>query len=165
MTLQLSIRQQNPEVQHRYFQSRPLETMMSRLNPALLTRPVSLQSVLTLSLHTLGISGGITLFPRHSSVWLSSLLHPNYPSMTITRVLRHVVSRVDNYVILLKSKHIPQNFVMRSLHDVHNMNSRARYVSPSVRMIQPENRWTDLDEISYKRYAIGVYFESCFSVS
>jgi hypothetical protein len=26
-----------------------------------------------------------------------------------------------------------------------------------VRMIQPENRWADLDEIWYGRYTIGVY--------
>jgi hypothetical protein len=45
---------------------------------------------------------------------------------------------------------------MRSLHDVHEMNAyRARHVY--VRMIQLKDRWTDLDEIWYGRYAIGDY--------
>jgi hypothetical protein len=44
---------------------------------------------------------------------------------------------------------------MRSLHDVHQMNAyMADHVCLSVRMIQLENRWTDLDEIWYGRYAI-----------
>jgi hypothetical protein len=42
--------------------------------------------------------------------------------------------------------------ILRSLHDVHEMNtSRADHVCLSVRMIQLENRWTDLDEIWYGR--------------
>jgi hypothetical protein len=45
---------------------------------------------------------------------------------------------------------------MRSLHNVYNMNAyRAGHVCLSVRMIQQENRWTDLDEIWYGRCAIG----------
>jgi hypothetical protein len=35
----------------------------------------------------------------------------------------------------------------------------------SVRKIQLENRFTDLDEILYGRYAIGDYTKSYFSVS
>jgi hypothetical protein len=47
---------------------------------------------------------------------------------------------------------------MRSLHDVHEMYAyRADhvylYVCPSVCMIKLENRWMDLDEIWYGRYA------------
>jgi hypothetical protein len=50
------------------------------------------------------------------------------------------------------------NIIMCSLHDVHELNSRrADRVCPSVRMIQLENRWTDLDEIYYGRCAIRVY--------
>jgi hypothetical protein len=50
--------------------------------------------------------------------------------------------------------------MMRSLHDVHEMNAhRAGHVCLSVRMIQLENRWTDLDEIWYGYYAIGDYPE------
>jgi hypothetical protein len=49
-------------------------------------------------------------------------------------------------------------FILRSLHDVHEMNAkRAGNVCLSVRMIQLENRWTDLDEICYGRYATGDY--------
>jgi hypothetical protein len=40
------------------------------------------------------------------------------------------------------------NIIVRYLHGVHKI---------PVRMIQLENRWTDLDEILYGRYAIGVY--------
>jgi hypothetical protein len=52
-------------------------------------------------------------------------------------------------------------FIVRSLCDVHEINScRADHVClfirpSSVRMIQLENRWTDLDKILYERYAIG----------
>jgi hypothetical protein len=47
---------------------------------------------------------------------------------------------------------------MRSLHDVHEMNAyRADHVRLSVRMIQLENRCTDLDEICQGRYAVGVH--------
>jgi hypothetical protein len=47
---------------------------------------------------------------------------------------------------------------MRSLHDVHETNAcRAGHVCLSVRMIQLESRWTDLDEIWYGRHAIGDY--------
>jgi hypothetical protein len=47
--------------------------------------------------------------------------------------------------------------IMRSLHDVHKINSyRAGHVCLSVRMIRQENRLTDLDEIWYGRYAIVV---------
>jgi hypothetical protein len=51
---------------------------------------------------------------------------------------------------------------MRSLHDLHEMNTyRAGHVCLSVRLsvhiIQLENLWTDVDEICYGRYAIGVY--------
>jgi hypothetical protein len=49
-------------------------------------------------------------------------------------------------------------FVMCSLHDVHEMNAfRTDHVSSFVRMIQVVNRWTDLDEIWYGRYAIGIF--------
>jgi hypothetical protein len=48
--------------------------------------------------------------------------------------------------------------VARSLHDVHEMKAYwAGHVCLSVRMIQLENRWMDLDEILYGRYAIGYY--------
>jgi hypothetical protein len=47
---------------------------------------------------------------------------------------------------------------MRSLHDVHEMNAH-RSGHLSVRMIQLENRWTDLDEIWYGRYATGDYLK------
>jgi hypothetical protein len=47
---------------------------------------------------------------------------------------------------------------MRSLHDAHEMNAqRTDHVCLSVRVIQLEKRWTDLDEIWYGRYAIGAY--------
>jgi hypothetical protein len=51
---------------------------------------------------------------------------------------------------------------MRYSHDVLEMNAyRAGHVClsvcPSVRMIQLENRWTDLDEIWYGRYATEDY--------
>jgi hypothetical protein len=40
--------------------------------------------------------------------------------------------------------------IMRSLHNVHEMNTyRAGHVCLSIRVIQLENRWTDLDEILY----------------
>jgi hypothetical protein len=49
-------------------------------------------------------------------------------------------------------------FTIRSLHNVHEINThRAGNVCLSVRMIQLENRWTDLDENWYGRYAIGRY--------
>jgi hypothetical protein len=41
----------------------------------------------------------------------------------------------------------------------------ADQVCLSVRMIQLENRWTDLDEIWYGRYAIGISPEIDFSIS
>jgi hypothetical protein len=48
--------------------------------------------------------------------------------------------------------------IMRSLHDAHEMNAyRAGHVCLSVRMIQLDNRWTDVDEIWYGRYATGDY--------
>jgi hypothetical protein len=44
---------------------------------------------------------------------------------------------------------------MRSLHDAHEINAyRADYVCLPVRMIHLENRWADLEEIWYGRYAI-----------
>jgi hypothetical protein len=49
---------------------------------------------------------------------------------------------------------------MRYFHDVR----RTSHVCPSVRTIQFENRWADLDDIWYGRYAIWVkqYFQiSC----
>jgi hypothetical protein len=47
---------------------------------------------------------------------------------------------------------------MRSLHDVHEMNAyRAEHLSLSVRMIQFENRSTDLNEIWYGCCAFGIY--------
>jgi hypothetical protein len=52
---------------------------------------------------------------------------------------------------------------MHSLRDVHKIHAyRAGHahrplVRLSVRMLQPENRWADLDEIWYGRYTIGVY--------
>jgi hypothetical protein len=51
--------------------------------------------------------------------------------------------------------------IMRSLHDLHEMNARrAGHVCVSARLIQlKKNRWTDLDEIWYGRYAIGDYRE------
>jgi hypothetical protein len=54
------------------------------------------------------------------------------------------------------------SIVMRSLHDVHEMNAYGAgyvclFVRPSARMIQLRNRWTDLDEIWYGRHAIGDY--------
>jgi hypothetical protein len=50
-------------------------------------------------------------------------------------------------------------FVMCSLHDVHEMNAYrlATSVCLSVHMIQPENHWTDSEEIWYELYAIGDY--------
>jgi hypothetical protein len=51
---------------------------------------------------------------------------------------------------------------VRSLHYVHEIIAyRANHVCLSlrlsVRMIQLENRWTDLDDIWYGSYAIGIY--------
>jgi hypothetical protein len=51
---------------------------------------------------------------------------------------------------------------MHSLHDAHEMNTyKAGHVCLSdhlqVHMIQLENRWTDLDQIWYGRYAVEVY--------
>jgi hypothetical protein len=44
-----------------------------------------------------------------------------------------------------------------SLHDVHETDAySADHVCLSVRMIQYENRWPDLDEIWHVRYAISV---------
>jgi hypothetical protein len=48
-----------------------------------------------------------------------------------------------------------------SLHDVYEMNAYRTdpvclSVRPSVCMVQIKNTWTDLDEISCGRYAIGV---------
>jgi hypothetical protein len=46
----------------------------------------------------------------------------------------------------------------RSLHVVHEMKAyTADHACLSVRMIQLENRWSGLDEISHGSYAIGVY--------
>jgi hypothetical protein len=50
--------------------------------------------------------------------------------------------------------------IIRSLHDVYEMNVYMTgyvclSVCLSVRMIQLENRWRDLDKIWYRRYAIG----------
>jgi hypothetical protein len=45
---------------------------------------------------------------------------------------------------------------MRSLHDVHEMNAYIGLVL-SVRMIQLDNHWTNLDEIWYGRSTIGYY--------
>jgi hypothetical protein len=49
------------------------------------------------------------------------------------------------------------NISMRSLHEVHKWThiGLVSHVRLSVCMIQLENRWTDLDEIWYGRYAIG----------
>jgi hypothetical protein len=54
------------------------------------------------------------------------------------------------------------SIIMRSLQDVYDMNAYMAgqfclSVCPSVRMIQLENRWTDLDEVWYGLYAIGLY--------
>jgi hypothetical protein len=47
---------------------------------------------------------------------------------------------------------------VRSLNDVHKMDAnRAGHVCLSVRMIELENRVTDLDEIWYGSCAIGEY--------
>jgi hypothetical protein len=47
---------------------------------------------------------------------------------------------------------------MRSLHGVNEFNAeRTGHVCLSVPMIQLDNRWMDLDEIRYGRYAIGDY--------
>jgi hypothetical protein len=47
---------------------------------------------------------------------------------------------------------------MRSMHYVHKINLyMAGYICLSVHMIQLDNRWTDLDEIWYGRYTIGIY--------
>jgi hypothetical protein len=47
---------------------------------------------------------------------------------------------------------------MRSLYYVHEMNAyRVDLVCLSARVIQLDNRWTDLDGIWYGCYAIGVY--------
>lgn len=52
---------------------------------------------------------------------------------------------------------------MHFLHDVHEMNAcrSAMSVRPCIRisvlMIQLQNHWTDLDEIWYGLYIIGVY--------
>jgi hypothetical protein len=44
------------------------------------------------------------------------------------------------------------------LHDVHEMNAhKADHFYLSVRIIQLDNRWTDLDEIWYGRFAIRDY--------
>jgi hypothetical protein len=46
---------------------------------------------------------------------------------------------------------------MRFVHDLQEMNAyRTDRVCLSVSMIQLENRWTDLYEIWYGRYATGV---------
>jgi hypothetical protein len=55
------------------------------------------------------------------------------------------------------------HIIMRSLHDVHEMN--AGHVHLSIRMIELENRWTDLDGIWCGRCAIrGTNLKSYFSV-
>jgi hypothetical protein len=47
---------------------------------------------------------------------------------------------------------------MRSLHDVHEMNAGlVMSVCLSIRMIQLESSWTNLDEMWYGCYAIGDY--------
>jgi hypothetical protein len=43
------------------------------------------------------------------------------------------------------------HIIICALHDV------AVSVCPSVRIIELDNRWTDLDEIWYVRYATGFY--------
>jgi hypothetical protein len=49
---------------------------------------------------------------------------------------------------------------MHSLHDVQEMNTYTTdNVCLSVRTIQLEKRWTDLDGILYGRYVIGGYPE------
>jgi hypothetical protein len=54
--------------------------------------------------------------------------------------------------------HIILRYYARSLHTVHEMNTyRTGHVCLHVRMIQLENRWTDLDDIWYERYAIEDY--------
>jgi hypothetical protein len=54
---------------------------------------------------------------------------------------------------------------MRSLHNVHEMNAyRVGHVCLSIRMIQLENHWMDLDEIWYGRYAIGDYPKLYFTI-
>jgi hypothetical protein len=46
---------------------------------------------------------------------------------------------------------------MRSLYDVYEMNAcRCLSVRLSVRMMQLESSWTDVDEIWCERYAIEV---------
>jgi hypothetical protein len=56
--------------------------------------------------------------------------------------------------VLLSSRSV----FIRSLHDVHELNAyRPGLVCLSVRTIKLENRWTDLDEIWYGRYATGNY--------
>jgi hypothetical protein len=46
---------------------------------------------------------------------------------------------------------------MRSLQDVYKIKAyRADHVCLSVRMVELENRFTDLGEIWYGRYAISV---------
>jgi hypothetical protein len=47
---------------------------------------------------------------------------------------------------------------MCSSHDLHEINAyRVAHVCLSVRMVQLENRWTDLDKIWNGRYAAGEY--------
>jgi hypothetical protein len=50
------------------------------------------------------------------------------------------------------------SLIKRCLRDVHEIIAyRAGDICVSVRMIQLENRWANLDEIWYGRYAIGDY--------
>jgi hypothetical protein len=59
------------------------------------------------------------------------------------------VSYVENIFIFV---------IMRSLHEVHERNAyKADSVYPSVRKIQLENHWRELDEIWYGSCAIGNY--------
>lgn len=46
-------------------------------------------------------------------------------------------------------------FAVRCLHEMNLFS--ADHVCLSVRVIQFEKRWTDLDDLSYERYAIGNY--------
>jgi hypothetical protein len=76
----------------------------------------------------------------------------------------HVCVRASVCVLVLKMiMNKPTLFIMHFLHDVHEMNAcrSAMSVCPCIRMsvlmIQLQNHWTDLDEIWYGLYIIGVY--------
>lgn len=54
--------------------------------------------------------------------------------------------------------HFLLNVSLGCLRDLYEINAyRADHVCLSVRIIQIENRWTELDEIKYGCYAIGSY--------